>query len=191
MRKKFGPDGADVLKYLLIFGHDTGDNLQKTPAWIRERGRPNGLDKDAMDSDGSEAEQSGTTRRLLEQLVEQKYLIELRPAHFQTWTDTWRAAELVVKASGSLSLAKGKKGQEELESTVRNEMDRILYGDIASSDAYTNGKRAAADDSVLPGPKRRKKASGDQSNGVIAAEQLTEFHVCRHTQFSIRSTDKD
>jgi hypothetical protein len=178
MRRKFSLDGAKILKYLLIFGHDTGDNLQMSSELIKEYGRSNGFDEDA------ELHKSASIRRLLERLVEQKYLIELRPAHFQTWTDTWRAADLVVKASGRLSLAKGKKGQEELESAVREEMENILDGDTTSGDAPTNGKRAAGDDSDMPGPKRWKRTHGDQRHGVPTTKGLAQFNV--RSQFHLR-----
>ena len=166
------------MKYLLIFGHDTGDKLQMSPKWVKEHGRSNGFEEDA------EVDKSGSIRRLLERLVEQKYLIELRPAHFQTWTDTWRAAELVVKASGRLSLAKGKKGQEELESAVREETEKTLYGDTTSGDAPTNGKRAAGNDSDVSGPKRQKRTHGDQRHGAPTTKGLARFDV--RAQFHLR-----
>jgi DNA-directed RNA polymerase III subunit RPC3 len=184
MRREFGPDGVDVLKHLLIFGHDTGDNLQKLSTPIKEQERPNGVDEDAIDLNDPETEQSESMRRVLERLVQQKYLIELRPAHFQTWTDTWRAAELVVKASGSLSLAKGKKGQQELEEAVQEEMDRILSGDVT-----TNGKRAAADESDAPAAKKLKRANGEQRNGVPAPERLSPLHVRGQSRLAVQNTD--
>lgn len=177
-RRKFGLAGANISKHLVIFGHDTGDNLQMSPELIKEHGRSDGFDEDA------EVDRSGSIRRLLERLVEQKYLIELRPAHFQTWTDTWRAAELVVKASGGLTLAKGKKGQEGLESAVREEIEKVLHGDTISGDAPTIGKRAAGNDSDMPGPKRQKRTHEDQRHVAPTTKGLAQFDV--RGQFHLR-----
>ena len=185
MRHKFGRDGADLLNHLLIFGHDSLDNLQAVPARVREHSHTNGVNPDIEDAvleDGTEDDHSRLLHGLVNQLVEQDYLIELRPAHFQTWSDTWRAAEMVVKASGDLSNAKGKKGQEELEEKVRAEMGRRLYGGPTSSEEDTKNKRPNSDAPELPPLQKQKQSSGvsrvlDDAD-VSSADKVGRIDVC-------------
>ena len=163
MRSKFGRDEANRLNHLLIFGYDSLENLQSIPAWVKESSRSNGFDLDVENTILENDPGNDRLRSLsgpLKRLVEQDYLIELRPAHFQTRSDTWRAAETAVRASGNLSNAKGKKGQEELEEKVRTEMETRLYGSHTPGEDGTKTKRPNSDTSDVPPPKKQKRASG-------------------------------
>ena len=182
IRRKFGVRGANILKHLLVFGHDTGENLRKVSLQATEQRHSDGLDlgEDAFSLEEPEVDHSGPDSRVLELLIEQRYLVELRSSHFQTWSDTWRAAELAVKASGGLSLAKGKKGQEEFEQAVRVEVHAILNRDTMSSDVNVNGKRAAAAELHTPGPKKFKRSNGVQENGIFSTEPLNDLYVRRN-----------
>jgi hypothetical protein len=163
MRHKFGRGGATILSHLLVFGHDTLENLQQVLSNSEEARRSNGYD---LDGEATMAEDCNADRELVELMTDQDYLIKVRPANFQTWPDTWRAAEMAVKASGNLSNVKGKKGQEELEIAVRAEMETRLYGKMTASDVNTKGKRAAADELQSWTSKKHKRTNGLPSAGA-------------------------
>jgi hypothetical protein len=180
IRRKFGVEGANILNHLLVFGHDTGENLRKVSLRLTEHSRSNGFDlgEDVFSLGDPELEHSGSNSRVLERLIERKYLIELRSSHFQTWSDTWRAAEVAVKASVGFSLVKGKKGQEEFEQAVRVEVHAILNRDTTPSDVNINSKRAAAAELHAPGPKKYKRSNGVQENDIFSTETLNDLYVC-------------
>jgi hypothetical protein len=182
MQRKFGRDGVSILNHLLIFGHDSLHNLQKVLA--SEYGLTNGFDlENTTIADESEQYHPGSLRGGLKRLVEQEYLKKLRPAHFQTYSDTWRVAEVVVKASGNFSSAKGKKGKEQLDEAVRAEVDGMLRGEDVSSDAVVGNKRPLPEDAEVPAPKKPKRLNGtsSQATAVVDASStkaVNHINVC-------------
>lgn len=184
IRHKFGRDGVIIINHLFLLGHDSLDNLQKVIT--DEHNLTNGINVDLEDTvmaDDSEAIQPRSLHSVLKLLVEQEYLTELRPAHFQTYSDTWGAAEVIVKASGNLSSAKGKKAKEELDEAIRVEVDRMIQGHKISNDTVAGGKRPLSDDTEGPASKKRKRLNGTscQTTAVIdtfLTRSVDHINVC-------------
>jgi hypothetical protein len=182
MQRKFGRDGVSILNHLLIFGYDSLHNLQKVLA--SEYSLTNGFDlEDTTMPDASEQYRPGSLRGVLKRLVDQEYLKELRPAHFQTYSDTWRVAEVIVKASGNFSSAVGKKGKEQLDEAIRAELDGMLRGEDVSSDAVIGNKHPLPEDAEVPAPKKQKRLNGtsNQATAVVDASSTKaadHINVC-------------
>jgi len=136
--KRHGVAAASIMELLSVLGSATMDDLETRCARILQADhdpsslRTNGVGE-ADRRQNSPHLTPSQVRSAIRRLAEDKFIIQVREAHFQSLFDARTDAELHMKGTELPSATKGKKAQEYFDERVYIELEKRLDPSISTA----------------------------------------------------------
>lgn len=157
VKQKLGPSAANVIEHLAILGYSTVGELEASVA------KDEGFNREGESAPFANGHSAGgglantnsagraIFRNALAALVDDRYIVAVRDAHFQSVFDARHDAQNQFHVPGALSASKGKKTQMENDEKVKRELSLRLDSTISSDsvlfdlhDSYSDVRTATS-----------------------------------------------
>ncbi|KIW12268.1 hypothetical protein PV08_09544 [Exophiala spinifera] len=137
-QRKFGPAAAVVVEHLAALGFATAQELEDTICADKDFNRSEDHEPQTNgSSDGHKSQDLDSTRsrfrKVLRLLIDEKYIVGLRDAHFQSVFDARRELERHLESRGLLPSSKTKKAQPVIDEKVNVDLEQLLDPTISAS----------------------------------------------------------